>query len=218
VATASRYFQEVLTMDIDLFGNSIEQKSLTTMQRLSSRQEMRTGSDLYTTDQKDIERFIKAINMDGVKLLEPIWEPAAGKGDMSKMLIKHGYDVLSTDIFPYKDHEIEIGGLDFFICDRVIGMSKTIFTNPPFNMQEAFLEHALSMGIDVVFFVRLSFLAGIRRLKLYKKYNPYYVYVYSARAHCYKNGDIDKEQNMIDYCVILWKPPYRNETILRWIA
>jgi hypothetical protein len=204
-------------MDIDLFGNGIE-KTLNSTQRMTTRQAMQKWRDLYTTDQNDIKRFVNAINMDGVELLEPIWEPAAGLGDISKTLIEYGYEVVSTDIFPYRDNEVEIAGLDFFTCDSVIGMSKTIFTNPPFNMQEAFLEHALHFGIDVIFFVRLSFLSSIRRFKIYQRYKPTYAYVYSARAHCYKNGDIDKGKNMIDYCVIMWKPPYRNETVLRWIA
>jgi hypothetical protein len=208
-------------MGLDLFGNSVE-KALTSMQRIVTRQAVSIGRDLYTTEPGDIERFIKAIQRDGVDLPFPIWEPAAGRGDISKTLMRYGYEVLSSDIFPYRDKEIEIAALDFFadsISPELGGMDyKTIFTNPPFNAQEEFLERALSFGVDVVFFVRLSFLSSIRRLKIYKKYNPSYVYVYSARAHCYKNGDINKGQNMVDYCVIMWKPPYRSDAVLRWIV
>jgi hypothetical protein len=206
---------------IDLFGNAIEEKDLTSTQRMVSRQAVLTGRDLYTTEPKDIRRFIEAIKRDGVNLVSPIWEPAAGQGDISKTLIEYGYEVISTDIFPYKDSEIEVFERDFFACnspadffDKAIGC---IFTNPPFNAQEEFLKLALSFDIDVVFFVRLSFLSSIRRLKIYEKYNPAYVYVYSARAHCYKNGNTSHGQNMIDYCIIMWKPPYKNETVLRWI-
>jgi hypothetical protein len=141
-------------------------------------------------------------------------------GDISKELMRYGYEVRSTDIFAYRDKDIDIEALDFFACTGAAGGMgcKTIFTNPPFNAQEAFLEHALSFGVGVVFFVRLSFLASIRRFKIYGKYRPAYVYVYSARAHCYKNGDIDKGQSMTDYCLIMWKPPYKGKTVLRWIA
>ena len=31
-------------------------------------------------------------------------------------------------------------------------------------------------------------------------------------------GDRNKGQNMIDYCVIMWKPPYRGDAVLRWIV
>ncbi|MDR1072503.1 MAG: hypothetical protein LBL45_02360 [Treponema sp.] len=204
--------------DMDLFGNSIKQKALTSMQRVTTRQSVLKGRDLYTTEPADIERFIKAIQRDGVELPAPIWEPAAGRGDISKTLVKYGHEVRSTDIFPYRDDDIDIAALDFFTCKNTAGDCKTIFTNPPFNAQEEFLEHALSFGVNVVFFARLSFLSSVRRRRIYERYNPAYVYVYSGRAHCYKDGDTSKGQNMIDYCVIMWKPPYKHETALRWIA
>jgi hypothetical protein len=207
-------------MEIDLFGNNTKPKELTSVQRLATRQVSLPGRDLYTTEPKDIERFLKALNRDGVILPSPIWEPAAGRGDISKTLINYGYIVYSTDIITYKDSEISVDQADFLLCKAAVCegfLCKTIFTNPPFNMQEEFLIHALSMGVDVLFFVRLNFLSSIRRYKIYERYTPAYVYVYSARAHCYKDGDVSKGQNMIDYCVIMWKPPYRGETKLRWI-
>ena len=208
-------------MEIDLFGNNIEQKALTSIQHIATRQAAIKGRDLYTTEPNDIERFLKAIQRDGVELPTPIWEPAAGRGDISKALMRYGYEVHSTDIYPYQDNDIKIAALDFFTYKRPMGGGmdcKTVFTNPPFNAQEHFLERALALGVNVVFFVRLSFLSSIRRYKIYEKYNPAYVYVYSARAHCYKDGDINKSQNMIDYCMIMWNPPYKNDTALRWIA
>jgi hypothetical protein len=206
-------------MELDLFGNNTAQKALTSIQRMAARQAGHTGRDLYTTEPADIERFIKAIRRDRVELSAPVWEPAAGWGSISKTLTRYGYEVYSTDIFPYEDNEISIPALDFLTCKRLAGSvyCGTIFTNPPFNLQEDFLQHALSFGVDVVFFVRLSFLSSIRRYRIYENYRPAYVYVYSARAHCYKNGNTAKGQNMIDYCVIMWKPPYKNDTVLRWI-
>jgi hypothetical protein len=205
---------------VDLFGNVIEEKALTSTQRITTRQAVNAGRDLYTTEQYDIERFMRVIKNDGLELPSPIWEPAAGHGDISKVLEKHGHKVVSTDIIPYEDQEIKIKSLDFLSYNSAFHGVEfgTIFTNPPFNTQEEFLEHALSFSVDVVFFVRLSFLSSIRRHKIYARYNPAYVYVYSARAHCYKGGDINKGQNMIDYCIIIWRPPYKNETLLRWIA
>jgi len=208
---------------VDLFGNNVEQKNLTPVQRMASRQASMLERDLYTTRPKDIDRFLEAIKRDGVIIPEPIWEPAAGLGDISKTLKNHGYRVYSTDIIPYSDSSITIAESDFFLNEKVacyygLGVPcKTIFTNPPFNMQEDFLLKALSMNVDVIFFVRLNFLSSIRRLKIFKQYKPVYVYVYSARASCYKDGDTSRGQNMIDYCVIMWEPPFKNDTKLRWI-
>jgi len=205
-------------MSVDLFGNNIEQKGLTSIQRMATRQVALPGRDLYTTEPIDIERFLKALDRKGVIIPSPIWEPAAGRGAISKTLIQYGYEVVSTDIIPYKDNEIDIPSMDFFTCENLIRPDiKTIFTNPPFNEQEKFLLKALSMNVDVIIFVRLSFLSSKRRYKIYQQYSPTYTYIYTGRAHCYKDGDENNNQNMIDYCVIMWKPPYITEPIMRWI-
>jgi len=203
--------------DIDLFGNIIEEKDLTSMQRLTYRLAGIEGRDLYVTEPKDIERFLSALKRDKMIIPSPIWEPAAGQGDISKTLINHGYDVKSSDLYPYKDDKIDIIGFDFFAANKCEGC-KTIFTNPPFNIQEEFLLHALKMNVDVIFFVRLSFLTGKRRFKIFQNYKPSYIYVFSGRAHCYIGGDRSKQtSNMIDYCLMWMKPPYQNITELRWI-
>jgi len=203
-------------MKADLFGNAEKKEALTSVQRLTTRQAILSGRDLYTTEPKDIERFLLAIERDGLEIPAPIWEPAAGRGDISKVLTIYKYPVLSSDIYRYEDDEIIITQKDFFNSWNTAAC-RTIFTNPPFNAQEEFLLHALSMEVDVIFFVRLSFLSSIRRRKIFEKYSPTYVYVYSGRAHCYKDGDTTKGQNMVDYCLIWWKPPYQAEPTLRWI-
>jgi len=205
--------------NIDLFGNEIEESKVTsTMRRIVTRQAGIEGRDLYTTEPEDIERFLIAAKKENLEILNPIWEPAAGMGDISKTLIQYGHKVYSTDLYAYKDEEIEILQQDFLSCNRQNEIEyKTIFTNPPFNAQEEFLLHALSFGIDVIFFVRLSFLSSIRRYKIYEKYKPSFIYIYSSRARCYKDGNVYSSQSMIDYCIMIWKSPYETETITRWI-
>jgi len=206
-------------MDKDLFGNSIEDRRVTnTMRRIVTRQAGIEGRDLYTTEPADIERFLLAAKRDNLEIPNPIWEPAAGLGDISKTLIQYGHEVYSTDIYGYNDDDIEIPPVDFLSCNNLEKIKyKTIFTNPPFNAQEDFLLYALSFGVDVVFFVRLSFLSSRGRYRIYEKYRPSYVYIYTGRARCYKDGDVDQNQSMIDYCIMIWKPPYEAETITRWI-
>jgi len=203
----------------DLFGDIIEDRRvINTMRRITTRQVDITGRDLYTTEPADIERFLWAAKRDDLEIPGPIWEPAAGLGDISKTLIQYGYEVFSSDLYAYKDETIDIPKLDFFVCNNLIYPSvKTIFTNPPYNEQKQFIRHALSFGIDVVFFMRMSFLSSKGRYRLFMRYRPTYVYIYSGRAHCYEDGKVDKNKSMIDYCVIIWKPPYKAETITRWI-
>jgi len=204
----------------DLFGNAVVEKRLTSTQRIATRQAAIMGRDLYTTRPADIQRFLDAAERDGLEIPHPIWEPAAGLGDISKVLKANGYMVRSTDLYPYRDDEIDVyGPRDFLLTDRKHG-ERAIFTNPPFNMQEAFLLHALTFGTDVIFFVRLSFLSSQGRYrKIYSQHQPAYAYVYTGRAQCHKDGyrENGRAQNMVDYCVIWYKPPYRGDTKLRWI-
>ena len=205
--------------DTDLFGDIIEDRGvINTMRRITTRQVGIEGRDLYTTEPADIERFLLAAKRDNLEIPNPIWEPAAGLGDISKTLIQYGHEVFSSDLYAYKDETIDIPKLDFYICSNLINPNiKTIFTNPPYNEQEEFLLHALSFGIDVMFFTRLSFLSSKGRYALFMRYRPSYVYVYSGRAQCYKDGKLDWDSSMIDYCIMVWKPPYKAETITRWI-
>jgi hypothetical protein len=203
----------------DLFGNRVISSPLVKQSLLIQggyRSATFSGRDLYTTRPSDIVRFLDMIHKNGIHLASPIWEPAAGLGDISKTLIKYGYEVKSTDIYPYKDEEIEIEAKDFFLNKDSYGC-KTIFTNPPFNACEEFLMHAFSLNVDIVFFVRNSFLSSTRRFKIFQRFNPLYCCIYSKRAQCFNNGVVTKGNGIVDYCVLIWKPPYKNETFLRWI-
>jgi hypothetical protein len=186
---------------------------------MASRQAEFQGRDLYVTDPKDVARFLEAVKSDGVEIPSPVWEPAAGTGNISKTLMRYGYKVKSGDLIAYRDDEIDIPAQDFFLCTDP-GGCKTIFTNPPFNVQEQFLEHSLAMGVDVILFVRSSFLSSIRRYRIFQKYTSAFTYIYTGRAHCYKNG-IKTASGMVDYCVIMWKPPYKGtykgRPVMGWI-
>ena len=55
-------------MRAGLFGQGIEEKKLTPVQRMASRQAGFAGRDLYTTEPADIERFLSALKRDGIAL------------------------------------------------------------------------------------------------------------------------------------------------------
>ena len=84
---------------LDLFGNVDVGKRLPSTQRITARQAPLTDRDLYTTRPADIQRFLDAVERDGLEIPHPIWEPAAGLGDISKTLKANGYMVRSTDIY-----------------------------------------------------------------------------------------------------------------------
>ena len=64
-----------------------------------------------------------------------IWEPACGEGSMVSTLAAAGFDIIATDI---------VQGIDFLKePPREID---AIITNPPFNLAQEFIEHALAIA------------------------------------------------------------------------
>ena len=148
-----------------------------------------------------------------------IWEPACGEGHISKVLIDHGYNVLSTDLI---DRGFGIGRTDFLAItpeENKFGVPRDIITNPPYKYAKEFVEHALDIsmdGVKVAMFLKLTFLEGQSRRKLFRERPPRTVYVSSARLQCGKNGDFSG-QSMVAYAWYIWEKGYHGPTEIKWI-
>ena len=83
------------------------------------------------------------------------------------------------------------------------------------------VEKALDLvanGYYVIMFLKIQFLEGKERRKLFDKYPPKYVYVNSARQICYLNGDDSKKMSSAAcYCWFVWEKGFKGEPIIRWI-
>ena len=84
-----------------------------------------------------------------------IWEPACGRGDMSRVLIEDGLDVVSSDLDPSEfDGDLgSIAELNFLETTSKSGIvANAIITNPPYgDNAERFNRHALDFQeIDYV--------------------------------------------------------------------
>lgn len=200
----------------DWTGNS---KSIYTILGASNHSEVeREKDDYYATDPKALEIFLNRIDEDGVRLHKNIWECACGEGHLSEVLKNRGYKVWSTDLI---DRGYGSGNTDFLksIPDSWCG---DILTNPPYKYAKEFVEKALEVtriGAYTVMFLKIQFLEGQGRRKLFKKHPPKYVYVNSVRQVCAKNGDFDKygTGTAICYCWFVWEKGFIGEPIIRWI-
>ena len=84
------------------------------------------------------------------------------------------------------------------------------------------MKHALELlpdGGRCAMFLKLQFLEGKARRKLFEKYPPRTVYVSSSRLHCAKNGDFAAYQhkNCITYAWFVWEKGFAGEPVIRWI-
>lgn len=177
----------------------------------------REQNDFYATHPHALEIFLDKLEEDGFELHHKIWECACGKGHLSSMLKCKGYEVWSTDKFNRGYGELFF---DFFeatnkpvYCD--------ILTNPPYKYAEKFVEHALDIqekGYYTIMFLKIQFLEGQARKKLFEKYPPQYVYVNSSRQLCAMNGEFDKyKTTAICYCWFIWQKGFKGEPVIRWI-
>ena len=186
----------------------------------------RQNEDFYATDPKALELFYPKF-----PLHRKVWECACGSGELSKWLESRGHGVLSYDL-------VERGygtyGIDFLKVekdDEVLkqwanGETFDILTNPPYKYASDFILHALDLIPDdgrVIMFLKTTFLEGKQRKKLIYDINPpRYVYQYSERILCAKNGNFDYMRShggsAVSYAMYVWcKHNNDNKTEIRWI-
>lgn len=176
----------------------------------------RETNDFYATDPNTLKIFLDKIKEDKIILHNNIWECACGMGHLSKLLESYGYQVHSTDLI---DRGYGTPNIDFLkTTNKWCG---DIITNPPYKYAKEFVEKALDIVNDdayVIMLLKIQFLEGKERKKLFEKYPPKYVYVNSARQTCYINGDMSKKMSSAScYCWYVWQKGFNGEPIIRWI-
>ena len=173
-------------------------------------------NDYYATEPKALELLLELEEFDHY-----VWEPACGEGHLSKVLKNHGYDVKSSDIINRGYDGTEI--IDFLRVqkeDVKYDFPRDIITNPPYKYAKEFIEKALdiSMGsVKIAMFLKVQFLEGKARRKLFDKHPPKIIYVASSRLNCAMNGEFEKyPSSAVAYAWFIWEKGYKGDTIVRW--
>lgn len=199
---------------MDWTGNS--KTTFSTLGASSHSEHEREQNDYYATDPKCIHDLFAVEDFS-----DTIWEPACGEGHLSKIMVeKYNKSVLSTDLI-YRDYGM--GGVDFLQEDVV--WNGDIITNPPYKYAQEFIEHSFEVikGSTVhpqriAMFLKLTFLEGNARKKLFKKYPPKTIYVYSKRQKCALNGDFSGTgSSAVAYAWFVWEKGFTGDPIIKWI-
>lgn len=132
------------------------------------------------------------------------------------MLEDYLYNVRSSDIIDRCDNEV----YDFLSDDNTI-WDGDIITNPPYKYATEFVYKALDIipeGNRCAMLLRLQFLEGKERKKLFQQHPPKIVYAFSGRVSCAKNGDFKSMKNgAVAYAWFVWEKGYKGDTILKWL-
>lgn len=178
--------------------------------------ENRANDDYYATDPKAVEELLKR-----EKFSHYVWEPACGGGHISKVLEAHGYDVLSSDIVDRGYPNTCVANFLRTKPHPTKYIPRDIITNPPYKYAKEFIEKALKLSMDstkIAMFLKVTFLEGKARRELFDKAPPKYVYVFSGRVNCAKNGDFSKaESSAVAYAWFVWEKGFKGEPKIRWI-
>lgn len=204
-------------MNKDWTGN--QNSIYTTLGASNHTDKERENNDYYATEPKALELLLKL-----EKFSPYVWECACGEGHLSEVLKSHGYDVKSSDII--NRGYIGTETLDFLEVKKENvkqDISRDIITNPPYKYAKEFVEHALDISMDntkIAMFLKVQFLEGKARRKLFKKYPPKKIYVSSSRLLCAKNGDFQKMRDgggsAVAYAWFIWEKGFKGDTIVRW--
>ena len=182
--------------------------------------EEREVLDFYATDPSSLSLFLSKIREDDIQLHQNIWEIACGDGAISNHLKKIGYNVFCSDIVNRKN-----------TCDAKLDVTKNIdgitfcgdiLTNPPYKHAQDFIEKSIKMVRKdslVIMYLRLQFLEGKKRKKLFDVYPPKYIYVHTARQMTYKNNDPKEKTKGSAVCFawFVWQKGYTGDPRVRWI-
>lgn len=170
----------------------------------------REQDDYYATDPIAVKYLLELEDFDNVL------ECSCGEGHLAKYIDRKGLLGMAIDIVDRGYGEI----MDFFELDKWDG---DIITNPPYKYAKSFIEHALTIipeGRKVAMFLKLQFLEGKARKKLFQEQPPRTVYVSSTRIMCAKNGNFAEMKagggSAVAYAWFVWIKGYKGNTVVKW--
>jgi hypothetical protein len=154
-----------------------------------------------------------------------IVEPCAGYGNIAVELIRNGHDVNCFDLNSYPEAMLSIktgqSALDIPKQSDYDGL----ITNPPYknNFPKLLTEKAIAEYDYTALLLRLTFLEGTRRKKLFDKFPPSEIIFFSDRIRfdSDKVEPVEKSEQvggMICHAWFIWKKNESTATKLTWVS
>jgi hypothetical protein len=167
----------------------------------------RAKYDYYTTPPYATEALIAVEAFPGV-----IWEPACGNGAISKVLLANNLSVISSDLINRGYGE---WGVDFLTADRRVDH---VITNPPYSLGQEFVEHSLLCATHkVAMLLKVNFLEGVRRRKMFESTPLKKVWVFSKRVTQLKDDQLLENGGMMCFAWFVWDHQYLGEPMVGWL-
>jgi hypothetical protein len=171
------------------------------------------GNDCYETPSVAIEALLRVESLP-----HKIWEPAAGRGAIVRVLRDRGHAVIASDIESY-GFPLHFTGNFLEAVDLPTGV-EAIVTNPPFRLAEEFVAHALELTPMVVMLLRLAFMESERRCHILEDRGLARVHVFRRRLPMmHRDGWEGRKANSgMAFAWFVWDCVHRGPTIIDRIS
>ena len=116
--------------------------------------------------------------------------------------------------------DIVSGGSDFFDFSETL--APNIVTNPPYKYGKEWVEHSLKLipeGGKLALLLPLRFLSSKKRRSIFEETPPKYIYVFSSKIECGKNGifKYGGKGGSAEYAWFVWEKGVYNIPKIKWI-
>ena len=131
----------------------------------------RHAGDFYPTPPLATYALIKTL---GDRIPKIIIEPCAGRGHISAELMRNGFEVTSYDLNAYDNCLVPVHSPVDATKLGMHGHLYGVITNPPYhkNLPHILVEKFIKEYDFTAMFLRLTFLEGKKRNKLFTKHPP----------------------------------------------
>lgn len=177
----------------------------------------RVDFDYYATNPEAVRMLLNVHRFNGIDALEP----CVCGGHIADVL-KEKFIVTCLDI-------VDRGYPDTIIHDFLTWNTDQLFdviiTNPPYSLAQEFIEKGLSLltdGGQMAMFLKIQYLEGEKRKKLFDNNPPKYIYVFRKRMGCFSNG-MELNENGKKWSTTMcnawyvWEKNSKSEPIVRWL-
>jgi hypothetical protein len=170
--------------------------------------ENREANDFYPTHPGATKALLSVEPFEG-----PIWEPACGEGDITRVLEEAGHTVISTDLV---DRGFGEARRDFLMEWQP--QAPNIITNPPFKLASEFVEKSLSLTTSkVAMFLRLAFLEGVERGGIFPSQPLARVWVMSRRVPMWRGEVRNEIGSLMAMAWFVWDHSHSGPPQLGWL-
>jgi hypothetical protein len=161
------------------------------------------GRDLYETPACATRALLKVERLPSL-----IWEPAAGRGAIVKVLRENGHTVIASDLIDY-GFPLDFVG-DFLKQTQAPNGAAAICTNFPFQAIEACIAHALDLVPTVITLGRLAMLESRRCTEILEHSGLARVHIHRERLPMmHRDGWAGKKANSaVPYAWFTWVRGY----------